>query len=194
MLKNALTFCHLLAMAVAVGKMLDYDFRFLRSVPHRPSPQLLQDLSTTKATMTAALIALWFTGAGLVYIGYAQNPAYLMNEKLWTKILTVCVLTLNGALMHRFAFPVLQRGGVFLELPWRQMLVLTLFAAISSVSWLYASFLGIARSWNNTAPLGYTLGIYAVLVLCAGGAAVLGMSVLRQHHASVQPPPTANAS
>lgn len=183
MLKNALTFFHLLAMAVAVGKMLDYDFRFLRSVHRLPSPQLLQDLSATRATMTLALIALWFTGAVLVYMGYAQNPDYLMNEKLWTKILTVSALTLNGMLMHHFAFPILKQGGVFLELPQHQMLALTLFAAISSVSWLYAAFLGIARSWNHTAPLSYTLGIYGALVLLAGGAAMLGISVLRQHHA-----------
>lgn len=183
LLKNALTFCHLIAMAIAVGKMLDYDFRFLRAVHQRPSPQLLQDLRHTKTTMTLALIALWLTGAALVYAGYAQNPDYLLNEKLWTKIFTVGVLTVNGVLMHRLAFPVLQQGGAFLELPQRQMLTLTLFAAISSVSWLYASFLGIARSWNHTAPLNYTLGVYAALLLLAGAAAMLGISWLRQRHA-----------
>ncbi|MCX2865765.1 hypothetical protein OOZ63_28485 [Paucibacter sp. PLA-PC-4] len=182
LLKNALTFCHLLAMAVAVGKMLDFDFRFLRSVHMRPSPQLLQDLGGTKTTMTLALIALWFSGAALVYLGYAQNPEYLMNEKLWAKISTVIVLSVNGLLMHRFAFPILKQGGIFLDLPQARMLALTLFAAISSVSWLYASFLGIARSWNNTAPISYTMGIYATLVLGAGAAAMLGMSLLRQQH------------
>lgn len=182
LLKNALTFCHLLAMALAVGKMLDYDVRFLWTVHTRPTPQRLLDLERTKSTMTLALIALWLSGAALVYVGHTQNPAYLMNEKLWMKVFTVLVLTLNGWLMHRFAFPVLQRGHAFLELPVFHMLGLTLFATLSSVSWLYASFLGIARSWNHTAPFGFILWVYATLILVAGGTAMLGITLLRQIH------------
>ncbi|MCZ8073922.1 MAG: hypothetical protein O9341_07290 [Paucibacter sp.] len=182
LLKNALTFCHLLAMALAVGKMLDYDVRFLWTVHTRPTPQRLLDLERTKSTMTLALIALWLSGAALVYVGHIQNPTYLMNEKLWMKVFTVLVLTLNGWLMHRFAFPVLQRGHAFLEMPVFHMLGLTLFATLSSVSWLYASFLGIARSWNHTAPFGFILGVYATLILVAGVTAMLGITLLRQIH------------
>jgi len=35
LIKTTLVYVHLLAMALAVGKMLEYDFRFLRSA-HLP--------------------------------------------------------------------------------------------------------------------------------------------------------------
>ncbi|ABM33154.1 conserved hypothetical protein [Paracidovorax citrulli AAC00-1] len=177
--KNALVFLHLLAMAVAIAKMLEYDFRFLGMV-HRPvTVERRDELRRTKATMTAALWLLWATGLLFVYIGYAQDPAYVMNEKLWMKILAVSVLTLNGMLMHRFAFPLMMQGGVFLELPLGRMLGLTLFAAVSSVSWLYASFLGIARSWNHVMPFQHALAIYLGLLLLAACGSMALMATLR---------------
>ncbi len=178
-IKNALVFLHLLAMAVAIAKMLEYDFRFL-GMAHRPiTPERREELQRTKAVMTSALWLLWATGALFVYTGYAQDPAYVMNEKLWMKILAVSVLTLNGMLMHRFAFPLMMQGGIFLEFPPGRMLGLTLFATVSSVSWLYASFLGIARSWNHVMPFQHALAIYLGLLLVAGCGSVTLMATLR---------------
>lgn len=182
-LKNALVFVHLLAMAIAVGKMLEYDFRFLRSV-HRPmSAQQRRDLLQTAKTMTAALIVLWVTGLGFVYLGQAQYPGYLANEKLWMKVLTVSTLTLNGMLMHHFALPFMQQGKVFLRWPLGKVLLLTGFATVSSVSWLYASFLGIARSWNDTVPFEHALGIYIALLLAAASGSAALMTFLHHRHA-----------
>ncbi len=184
LLKNALVFVHLLAMAVAVGKMLEYDFRFLRSV-HRPiSAQQWTDLLHTKRTMTVALAVLWVTGLGFVYGGQAQYPGYLSNEKLWMKVLTVCTLTLNGMLMHHFAFPYMRQGKVFLQWPLGRVLLLTGFATVSSISWLYASFLGIARSWNDTVAFEQALAVYlALLFVAAAGSSGL-MAFLHHRYAS----------
>ncbi|GKS95886.1 hypothetical protein [Acidovorax sp. SUPP2825] len=190
LLKNALVFVHLLAMAVAVGKMLEYDFRFLRSV-HRPiSAQQWENLLHTKRTMTVALGVLWLTGLGFLYVGQAQYPGYLANEKLWMKVLTVCVLTLNGMLMHHFAFPHMQQGTVFLQWPLGRVLLLTGFATVSSISWLYASFLGIARSWNDTVAFEHALGVYVALLLLAAAGTARPMAFLHHRHArGIQPGP-----
>ncbi|MDA8456059.1 hypothetical protein M4R22_14915 [Acidovorax sp. GBBC 3334] len=180
--KNALVFLHLLAMAVAIGKMLEYDFRFLGMIHRKITPQRREELLRTKATMTAALWVLWGSGAFFVYLGYTHSPEYVMNEKLWMKVLTVSALTLNGMLMHRFAFPHMMQEGVFLEFPLKRILSLTLFATVSSVSWLYASFLGIARSWNHAVSFEYTLGVYAVLLAVAGCASTGLMVTLRHRY------------
>lgn len=187
LIKNALVYLHLLAMAVAVGRMLEYDFRFLRSVHRQPTTDSLAELLHTKTSMTFALYFLWLSGLMLVYLGYTQTPQYLDNEKLWMKLVTVVVLTVNGMLMHRFAFPHLQTGTAFLALPLRTVLTLSLFAAVSSASWLFASFLGIARWWNNTVSFEFVLSIYLALIALAGMGAVLVMYALRQQHFKTSP-------
>lgn len=182
LIKNILVYLHLLAMAVAVGKMLEYDFRFLRFAHLSPTAERTAELLRTKTTMTHALQFLWLTGVGLVYLGYAGNPHYLENEKLWMKFVTVSALTLNGVLMHRFAFPHMLRTTPFLALPFRTMLGLSLFASMSSVSWLFAAFLGIARSWNNTVSFQYVLSIYLGLIAVTAVGSMVLLSTLRQYH------------
>ncbi|MFD1837503.1 hypothetical protein [Paracidovorax cattleyae] len=59
------------------------------------------------------------------------------------------------------------------------MLGLTLFATVSSASWLYASFLGIARLWNHVMPFQHALAIYPGLLLVAGCGSVALMATLR---------------
>ncbi len=188
LIKNALVYLHLLAMAVAVGRMLEYDFRFLRSVHRPPTPESLAELLRTKTSMAFALCFLWLSGLALVYLGYTQTPQYLENEKLWMKFVTVAVLTVNGMLMHRFAFPHLQRGTAFLALPLRTVLVLSLFAAVSSASWLFASFLGIARWWNNTVSFEFVLSIYVALIALAGMGAMVVMYALRLQYFKISRP------
>ncbi len=188
LITNALVYFHLLAMAVAVGKMLEYDFRFLRSVSRRPTPESLAELLRTKTSMTFALYFLWLSGFALVYLGYIHTPQYLENEKLWMKGVTVAVLTVNGMLMHRFAFPHMQQETAFLALPLRKVLALSLFATVSSASWLFASFLGVARWWNNTVSFEFLLSIYLALIVVAGMVAMTVMSALRQQYFKTSPP------
>lgn len=187
LIKNTLVYFHLLAMAIAVGRMLEYDFRFLRSVHRQPTTDSLAELLRTKTSMAFALYILWASGLALVYVGYTQTPQYLDNEKLWMKLVTVVVLTVNGMLMHRYAFPHMLTGTAFLALPLRTVLTLSLFATVSSVSWLFASFLGIARWWNNTVSFATVLSIYVALLTVAGMGTMVLMLALRQQHHRLSP-------
>ena len=182
LLKNALVFLHLLAMALAVGKMLEYDFRFLRHAGETPTPARQAALLDTRQVMSWSLLVLWVTGLALLGWGRLESQDYLDNQKLWMKVFTVCCLTLNGMLMHHIAFPLLQRGHAFLDLPLRQTLGLTVFAAISSVSWLYAAFLGVARAWNHSASFSHMLVVYLVILSAAGLGGSLLLGVLHHRH------------
>ena len=104
-----------------------------------------------------ALAVLWATGAALVVFETGIDLQALMaRPKLVAKILVVCVLTLNGAALHRFAFPRLRAGteGARLALAFA-------LGAVSTASWLGAAFIGAAR---RVAPL---LGLFDFLVLYA---------------------------
>ena len=178
LIKNLLVFIHLVAMAVAVGNMLDFDLRFLRAAHLPLNGSMRRSLQATQRTMTATLLVLWATGLALVAWAVALDPNALDNEKLWMKLVTVACLTVNGVVLHRFAFALLDGNLAFFALPWRQRLGLTLCAVMSSVSWLYASFLGIARSWNHSASFAHVLGVYLALLAMAAVTAIALVSVL----------------
>jgi hypothetical protein len=123
------------------------------------------------------LIVLWISGLTLVLLGYLDNPQqYLMNEKLWAKFTVVSVLTLNGIALHYFSFPrVTSRKGL-LGLPTFEQILVTLTGALSSVSWLFACYLGIARPWNYTVDYSFIMFIYTGLLV---GAFIVAGEVLR---------------
>jgi len=180
MLKTAVLFLHLIAMAVAVGKILEFDLRFLPQARAPLTREGIASLKLTKAIVAGSLAVLWITGATLILLGMQESPAYLQNEKLWVKVLIVAALTVNGWVMHRWAFPVMQGDTAFLELAKPQMLGLAALAVISSVSWMYASFLGVARSWNHTVSFAYPLAVYAVVLMTGWAAASALLLWLRQ--------------
>ncbi len=179
-LKYTILYIHLIAMAVAVGKILEFDIRFLLQARAPMTPHGIASLKLTKSAVSAALAVLWFTGALLIGLGSLESPNYLDNEKLWVKVVIVSILTINGWVMHRWAFPALQGKTAFLNLPTWQMLGLASLATVSSVSWLYSSFLGIARPWNHSVPYSYPAAVYASLLVAAWiGASVLLLCIRR---------------
>ncbi len=178
-LKYAVLFVHLIAMALAVGKILEFDVRFLLRARAPMTSEGIASLKFTKAIVSASLAVLWLTGAWLILLGRLESPVYLDNEKLWVKVMIVTILTANGWVMHRWAFPALQDGTAFLQLPKRQMLGLAALATVSSVSWMYASFLGIARPWNHSVPYSYPAVVYASLLVCGWVSASAALLWLR---------------
>lgn len=112
--------------------------------------------------MFIALIVLWISWLSLVLLGYLDNPAqYLMNEKLWAKFTVVSALTLNGIALHYFSFPRITCMCGFLLVPGFEQILVVLTGVISSVSWLFACYLGIACPWN------YTVGYSDIILITA---------------------------
>jgi len=167
-MKTLLVYAHLLAACVSVGILLIQDSALAKSRGKALPANAIKDLTKSAEIMFVALVVLWITGLALVLLGYLENPQqYLMNEKLWAKFTVVSVLTLNGIALHYFSFPrVTSRRGL-LGLPTIEQILVTLTGAISSTSWLFACYLGIARPWNYTANYSYVMFIYAGLLIAA---------------------------
>jgi len=167
-MKTLLVYAHLLAACVAIGILLIQDLAMAKSRGKTLSASAINDLTKSAEVIFVALVVLWVTGLALVLLGYLENPQqYLMNEKLWAKFTVVSVLTLNGIALHYFSFPrVTSRRGL-LGLPTIEQILVTLTGAISSTSWLFACYLGIARPWNYTAGYSYVMFIYAGLLIAA---------------------------
>ncbi len=174
MLKTLLVYIHLIAACLAVGILLLQDLALAKWRGRAMDNEAVLNLQRNAALVTLALAILWVSGLAIVAIGYLDNPAYLMNQKLWAKFTVVSILTINGLFLHFYSFPVLASPRGFLGANKMSQLLVLVTAVISLVSWLYSCYLGIARPWNNVAPYTYVMAIYA-LVMAVALAVALGV-------------------
>lgn len=167
-MKTLIVYAHLMAACISVGVLLIQDLALAKSRGGRLSDAAARELTKAADIVFIALVILWISGLSLVLMGYLENPQqYLLNEKLWAKFTVVAVLTINGIALHYFSFPrVISVRGLMGQSSIDQVLV-TLTGAISSVSWLFACYLGIARPWNYTVGYSYVMFIYSGLLVCA---------------------------
>jgi disulfide bond formation protein DsbB len=96
----------------------------------------------------------------------------LLNQKLWAKVAVVALLTLNGGLLHRVGFPLLQKAP-FVLLPGSDRARLALLGAFSMSGWLFAAFLGVARAWNHVMPCLHVMGVFTAFALLACAVALV---------------------
>lgn len=157
-IRQALLFLHLIAFAFAIVTVLKEDFSLLRA--SRIDPIALH--ATGKLTVML-LGLLWVTGLMLVGLDTGFNPTVLASKpKLATKLTVLLVLTINGVLLHWLAFPKLTE-------PQRSVRGAAIFCsvlgAISSVTWMFASFVGVARLIAPAMTYKGFLSLYGISVL-----------------------------
>lgn len=180
-MKTLIIYVHLIAACVAVGILLIQDLALAKTAGRALPSQAIDELKRAAKIISLALIVLWLSGLTLVAIGYADNPQeYLLNQKLWAKFTVVGILTLNGIALHHFSFPrvVSSRGILGLGNIEKTLVIFT--GVVSSVSWLFACYLGIARPWNHTVNYSFVMVVYFFLV---APACIVGLTFIHS-----QPP------
>ena len=177
-IESVMRFVHFLPAAYALVSVLSFDLRILSVYGSPVGREFLSELQTTKNKVKYSLILLWLTGVAVVVNGSLTVPHYLDNQKLWFKASAVLILTVNGYFIHRCC-GYLKEGVVLAKLDAPVALGLNVLGVISSVSWVWACFLGSAREWSFSMPFSDMAVLYA-LSLCAAGC----MSFcLHQRHA-----------
>lgn len=173
MLKMLLVYAHLLATCIALGRVLLADHKLWSWRKEALDQAKHEYLEETRRIATLALLALWGSGLLLVLHGYLlEGTAYLLNQKLWAKVAVVALLTLNGGLLHRVGFPLLQKAP-FVLLPGSDRGRLALLGAFSMSGWLFAAFLGVARAWNHVMPCLHVMGVFTAFALLACAVALV---------------------
>ncbi|MCE3251753.1 MAG: hypothetical protein K0Q67_763 [Cellvibrio sp.] len=175
-MKTLLVYVHLIAACIAVGILLIQDLALSKQRGRPMDTEAVGDLQKSAGMVFVALVILWISGLGLVVQGFLDNPAYLMNQKLWAKFTVVSILTLNGLFLHYYSFPKLISAKGFIGQGVSEQFLILVTATISGVSWLYACYLGIARPWNNVASYIYVMTIYAG---CMGFALLIAIEYWR---------------
>lgn len=162
-----LLYVHLIAFALTVSMVVREDFRLLTQGFGTLTTARLRATSRTVIPGTAVLLV---TGLGLGLCDFGLDGAqWLARPKLTAKLSMVAVLLLNGVLLHRYAFPVLQRKSFR---PRSTAVALCLLGAVSSVSWLCISFLGVARVLVDQVLWHEFMTVYLFLVALAFAASV----------------------
>jgi hypothetical protein len=153
--RQLLLFGHAMAFAFAVVTVLREDVALLTA-------QFVdvERIEASGRTMVRLLAALWLTGISLIVLQVGVEPvAALLRPKVAAKLSVVVALTLNGLLLHKLAFPRLARphGRVC-----RAATICTILGAVSTTTWLFASFVGLARWMPASTSYAQFMTLYAV--------------------------------
>lgn len=158
--RQAVLFLHTVSFAIALATVLKEDFALARARrinAHR--------LGHAARTVTFALISLWGTGLALVAfeVGFDVS-ALAADTKLAAKIFVVTALTANGIALHTLAFPILLRRKTQERFGLSMPVVL---GAISTASWLYASFIGVSRRVAPLMSFADYMALYGIVLVAA---------------------------
>ncbi len=173
-MKTLIVYVHLIAACVAVGILLMQDLVLAKTGGKPLSVYNIKELKRAAGIISLALGVLWVSGLTLVLIGYLDNPEYLTNQKIWAKFTVVAVLTINGIVLHHFSFPRVASSRGVLGLGRIEKALVVVTGCVSTVSWLFACYLGIARGWNYTLEYSFIMFIYLGLI---GTACIFGSTV-----------------
>lgn len=170
LMRQGVLFAHLVAFAIALSAVLREDAALIKA--RRID---LPRLAATARTLTTALAALWATGLALVAFDVGLDAqALAASPKLAAKLCVVSALTANGLALHYLAFPMLRRS------PPGQRFGLTVpvvLGAVSTASWLYASFIGASRLVAPSMSFTDFMAIYGALLAGAIAVALLFVRV-----------------
>jgi hypothetical protein len=159
---QALLYGHIIVFALALATIIKEDVHLLRA-KRIDSASLL----STAKLVKWLLLALWVTGVPMVMMDIGTDVSLLLgNSKLLAKLIVVGALTLNGILLHLVAFPMVTGKP---QNPNKAATIAATLGAVSTTSWLYASFVAVSR---NVAPY-FSLQDFVMLYLLALAIAVL---------------------
>src|SRR5439155_26181407 len=136
--QQTLLYGHIVAFALALATIIKEDVHLLRAKRIDSA-----SLHATSNLVKWLLLALWVTGVPMVMMDIGTDVSLLLGKpKLITKLIVVGVLTLNGILLHLVAFPMVTGSP---KNPNKVVTIAVTLGAVSATSWLYVSFLGVAR-------------------------------------------------
>jgi hypothetical protein len=177
LLHQGVLFFHVVAFALTLAAVLREDLRLL-TTQRIDAPRLLH----TARVVSIGLAALWASGLALVAIDAAASTGpWWPSAKLQAKLIVVSVLTLNGWALHAWVFPRLWGVALRIDRSWWPAAVL---GAVSSASWVTASFVGVARIVSPWWSVGGFMALYgAVTALCVA-LALITLQAPRAVHVS----------
>ncbi len=171
-IRTILIFAHLMVFAFAITTLYKSDYKLFFKRPTN------DEIKAMGNHMLIYLIVLWITGLGVIYIDTAFSMEKILSaQKLLTKLSCVLVLTFNAFVIHFFAFKKLAKE----TLNRMDMKVMAISGAVSSASWTFAGFLGIAKPLVKHLSLSDFMSLYGLVVLTATTIAIIITPIIEKN-------------
>lgn len=153
-LRLLLVYTHLLLSMLALARVLTADVGLVTGKLSR------QALRSTVQSIVWFLCGLWISGLSIIWLDTGFDPSTLAERpKLLFKLVSVSVLTGNGLLLHRLAFPVLLSNA---PMNLRTSILIGITGSLSTLHWLLAAFIGVSRPLDRL-PIQVLLQSYVLL-------------------------------
>lgn len=155
--------------AYAVVTILSVDIDIIRQFNKPVTEKFLDKIKHTEYLISITLLLLYVTGVYFVVWGSYADGGYIANQKLLFKLFVVGILTINGIFVGLLG-KTIQVGDIIANYGLVKKASIMVVGVISSVSWVWACFVGIARSWNysmsfNTIALFYLGSLVFALIV-----------------------------
>lgn len=162
---------HLLSFAGSFGLVIFSDFLMLE-FPLRGfiSKSNLDLISKASKAISLGLFVLILSGLSFLIYYKFKSPELLSNPKLYSKMLVVTILSLNGVWLHKRGIRLLGQFEDKKELSTRDIPIirrLMMAGAVSAISWWTAFIMGTFRELNFRFSFTLLTGIYAIAVFAA---------------------------
>lgn len=164
-------YAHVIAVAAGFGAAFLADFHMLSRLGRRVDDELMSTLHVCHKVVTAALVMMWVTG--LVMVGIRTNFVIAdFSPKLFSKLITVTILTANAVLIARYAMPLIEesRSRNIMWLPLATKMRLAVIGAVSTTSWMVAMAMGIIKALATSGWLTFIVLFPVTYGLSIAGA------------------------
>jgi hypothetical protein len=164
LLHQGALFVHAIAFAITLSAVIREDLHWLRG-----GGLGAERLARTMRTVWAGLLVLWASGLVLVAVAAAASPVpWVPSGKLAAKLVVVSLLSLNGLALHAWVFPrLLRTGSLRAEESGHLGGLPMMLGAVSSASWVFAAFIGVARPVEAVLPFGGFVALYLLSLVLA---------------------------
>lgn len=171
-IRNALIILHIIGTALGAGAATVSDYLFFTFTSKGVLTK--EGFATLKAVSNvvwAGLLILLLSGFGFVALylyGYKNVHAIYSLDKIWAKTTIVCILFLNGLVLHRVVLPLFEKtlGKPFITPEFIKKSPIVFSAgAISAASWYSTLVLG---GWRGLTASYYQIMLAYLAVVFIG--------------------------
>lgn len=186
---NTLSVGHMLSFAIGIGAAFFLEVQVTKRFARRIDIDGLRLLLSGHAIIKYALIGLWVTGLGFIYMRVVVL-CEMPPAKLFAKLTVVMILTANMRLIDRFVLPELfiYEGLQLADIPATLRAQLGAIAGLSAGCWASALLLGGFGRLAMMDGVALAAIIAPILAVAVGIGTMIGVAAGMRHVAPKREP------
>ena len=109
--RSVLVAAHQASLVLGFGSALFLDLYLMQFLHHRAiNQQTIEIAEFGSSLVTIGLALIWISGLCILLYYYLTDPILLQNPKIWSKLIIVYALSVNGHFIHKYVLPNLRNN------------------------------------------------------------------------------------